>query len=360
VTPDELSTCLGAVKLDTAVLFPCTDEWCTAVAALPDRTAARFPSSTAPAETLATFLDKWRFAECLRELGVPHPATVCIGSIEDAEALPDALFQGAFLKPRNSQTFSRRFKAKGMAVDGRRQALEAVRSVLDAGCSVMLQEYIPGPPTEHLFVDGFVDRQGRMSWLARRRLRMHPPRFGNSSLTESIAPDEAASAVASLTRVFAATAFRGLFDAEFKRDPRDGRFTLIEVNPRAWWQLAFAEHCGLPVCAMAYEDALGRSVDPVTAYRVGVRGLILSQDVQAFLHHRREDRMSAASWLRSCLGAHELVFAWNDPLPAVAQWLAGLRAPRRDVRPTAARSSGTRPPARKATLSWSRRESSIL
>ena len=40
--------------------------------------------------------------------------------------------------------------------------------------------------------------------------------------------------------------FNGLFDAEFKKDPRDGNFKLIEINARSWWQNSFPTKFPIP------------------------------------------------------------------------------------------------------------------
>ena len=62
-------------------------------------------------------------------------------------------------------------RAIALALDARRRGLD-----------VMLQEYIPGPPTCHYMVEGFVDRIGRpVARFVRQRLRMFPPDFGDST-----------------------------------------------------------------------------------------------------------------------------------------------------------------------------------
>ena len=65
----------------------------------------------------------------------------------------------------------------------------------------------------------------------------------------------------------AQSSYRGIFSAEFKRDPRDGLFKLLEVNARPWWFVDFAVRCGVDVCRMAYDDALGREVPPLDTLR---------------------------------------------------------------------------------------------
>jgi D-aspartate ligase len=215
--------------------------------------------------------------------------------------------------------------------------------VVEAGHEVVLQELIPGPPEAHVFLDGYVDRQGGM-WgcLARRRPRMFPPPFGNSTLSETTPREEVAPAIESLRRLFAALGVRGLFDAEFKRDERDGAFKVIEVNGRPWWQLALAGASGLDVVGAAYRDAAGLPL-PAAEYRVGCRWVHPVPDVRAWLAARgnpgRLGRFPLREWVTAEANA---VWAPDDPLPALEE-LATV--PRGALKLGLRRMLGNRPPA---------------
>jgi predicted ATP-grasp superfamily ATP-dependent carboligase len=193
---------------------------------------------------------------------------------------------------------------------------------------MMLQEYIPGPPTNHYFIDGFVDRQGSIKALfARQRLRMSPPDFGNSTLMISIPISHTEQATATLASLFSDISYRGIFSAEFKRDERNGVFNLIEVNARPWWYVEFAARCGVDVCAMAVHDALGQPVETVTRYRVGRRCVFPYYDLDAVRAERSAGRLSLGQWARSWIGAYQPVFRWTDPRPALGEigMLLGIR-----------------------------------
>ena len=188
----------------------------------------------------------------------------------------------------------------------------------DDGVEFLLQEYVPGPPTSHVFLDGYVDRSGAIrACLARRRLRMHPQMFGNSTLSVTIPLDEVGDAYASLRRLFEGVGFVGLFDAEFKQDARDGRFRILEVNARPWWQLALAGASGLDVCTMAYLDALGEPLPRVEGYRLGTTWVHPVPDLQAWWSARRHRSRAGGLPLRAWFGGANAVFGWDDPKPAL-------------------------------------------
>ena len=310
--PDDLAAMLRWLPWEKAVLVPCSDEWLRAVSRLPKHLADQFPSSIASASVVDTMTDKWRFAQLLRRVGTPHPETLLIDSYEQIKRTPAEQLVGKVLKPLFSPEFGRKHGVKGFVIREKSQALHFGEQI---DYPILLQQYIPGPPTANIFIDGFADRNGQVcARFARRRLRMYPPRLGNSSFLVSIALNDVEPAVQALDRLLSSVLYRGIFSAEFKYDMRDSRFKILEVNARPWWFVEFASHCGVNVCKMAYDDALGLPVRPVTRYAVGKKCILLPSDFGAFRYH---SDLGFWSWVRSWAGSHGSLFTWNDPVPAV-------------------------------------------
>lgn len=315
IQPSDLSSWLENLDMDSAVLLPCADDWLAATAALPPQMARRFPSSVASSPVVETMLDKWSFAHLLEKLQLPHPRTLLLNSSEEMEALSDSAFQETILKPMCSVTFSSQYGVKGFLIRGRDEARQAMQQV---PFPIMLQEFVPGPPTSGYFVEGFIDRHGRTCALfARRRLRMYPLPLGNSTLMESVPLDEVAGAVAPLQHLLEAVSYRGVFSAEFKYDRRDGFFKMLEINARPWWYIEVPADAGIDICRMAYLDALGLEVEPARAYQAGQRFGNLFPDLRAWHDLRKAGGASFWSWLRSWRGVHSTPFAWHDPVPAL-------------------------------------------
>jgi predicted ATP-grasp superfamily ATP-dependent carboligase len=280
----------------------------------------RYPASVAPLEAVDTLVDKSRFRATLERLGLPQPRTHDLSSLEDLERVSDDLLASSFLKPVGSQEFFARFGVKAFMTTGRPDARAKLATCIGEGFEMMLQEYIPGPPINHYFIDGFVDRDGVCrARFARQRLRMSPPDFGNSTLMISVPLPDVAEAADTLDALFADICYRGIFSAEFKRDERDGQFKLIEVNARPWWYVEFAARCGVSVCELAVQDALGRKVDTIARYEVGRVCVYPYYDREAVRVERAAGRLSARDWMRSWVGPYQPVFRWSDPLPAAGE-----------------------------------------
>jgi predicted ATP-grasp superfamily ATP-dependent carboligase len=149
--------------------------------------------------------------------------------------------------------------------------------------------------------------------------------MGNSSCSVSIALSEVAEACRGLDRLLAGLGYRGIFRAEFKRDPRDGVDRLLEINARPWWYIGFAAECGFNAAAMAHRDALGLEVPEVTTYRVGRRCVYRRIDLKACFRDYRQGELGlwglATEWLRGS----SPIFKWTDPGPGLAAMAGSAR-----------------------------------
>jgi predicted ATP-grasp superfamily ATP-dependent carboligase len=318
----DLGTWLSHAPLERAVLIPCSDHWVSIVARLPDHFEGRFPASVPQPDALEAALDKSRFAALLARLRIAHPRTWPVATVTDLEALPGDAFTNAFLKPRDSQAFFARYGVKGFWVKNPDEAARRLGELKGAGLSVQLQEYVPGPPTSHVFIDGFADRTGTVrALLARRRLRMFPTDFGNSTSMVTIPLREAEGAVDAVCALVEALGFRGVFSVEFKQSAADGRWHALEMNARPWWYVDYAARAGIDVIRLLWLDAQELPVDDLGDYQIGRRCVYPYYDLFAV----RAGGGGVGTWLASLPGADQPVFRLSDPGPSWREARAFLR-----------------------------------
>jgi D-aspartate ligase len=317
---DGLARLLDDLPLERAVILPCSDHWTLQAARLDPCVTARFPTGMPAAPAVETFLDKGRFAAALADAAVPHPFTAMVGAPLDPATVPRGPSAGFFLKPRDSEGFFRRFGVKAFRLATPDEALERASALGCADRPMMIQEYIPGPASNHYFVDGFIAPDGSLAAaFARRRVRMYPSDFGNSTCQISVPAAEVRDATAGLERLTARVGYRGIFSAEFKRDDRDGLFKILEVNVRPWWYVEFAARSGVDVCSLAYRSALGLPIEPVHQVRVGRRCVYAYYDFARCRELLIRRELTVREWARSWLGADFPLFRLSDPLPGAVE-----------------------------------------
>ena len=190
----------------------------------------------------------------------------------------------------------------------------------------LVQEYIRGDDTCIYSFHTYLDEAGRsLGSYVGRKLRTYPRDTGVSTYLELV--DEPALPPLGL-ELLRSLGLRGPVKIDFKRDPKTGRFLVLELNPRfnLWNYLGAA--CGVNLLRLAYEDLVGGSAAPAVLRRHDVRWLSLENDLRAFVRDYHHDGdLSWLGWLGSL--SHRKVydtFAWDDPLPAVMSSLRYGRA----------------------------------
>ena len=315
---DALAGFLQALPVPRAVLIPCSDQWALAVAGLPAETRQRFPASVAARETVEQCVDKDRFRALVDRLDIPRPRTVLIREPADLDRATDDDLANGFLKPTESHRHNRRFGTKGFFVRSRDAARRLVEEASAAGITFMLQEWIPGDMSKTFLIDGFVDREGTITaMVARRRVRMDPPRLANTCSDVTIPVSDVSDCLPALRTLLAAVDYRGIFNVEFKLDERDGRFKIIELNPRPFWLIGHIARAGVDLPWMSYLDAQELPVPAAAPYQVGRYGLYEIPDAtaiaRAWSSFRRPEGPVLEPWLRG----DRALFWWSDPLPAL-------------------------------------------
>ena len=125
----------------------------------------------------------------------------------------------------------------------------------------MVQDLIPGGDGELYSLGAYLNEALEpLGLFCGRKVRQTPPGIGTARLAEAVWVQEVVDAGVELMR---ALGCNGLAQVEYKRDPRDGRFKLMEINPRLWQWHSLATACGVDLTLIAYRDQTGEHVEPV-------------------------------------------------------------------------------------------------
>jgi D-aspartate ligase len=303
--------------LDGWTLFASSDESAAFVAQHHRELGARFRLTTPPWAVTRYAYDKRLTYPLAESLGLDVPQTWYPQSRDDVAAL--ACDFPVVLKPAVKDGFNRLTAAKAWRVDTRAELLarydEACTFVDPA--TLMVQELIPGGGSEQLSYAALCDGGRPLAALTARRTRQYPMDFGRASTyVETVdLPEAAEPARALLERI----GYTGLVEVEFKRDARDGRCKLLDVNPRVWGWHTLCARAGIDFTYLAWQLAHGEAV-PASTARSGVRWSRLSTDLPTAVKEIRRGRLSVRAYLRSLRGPREhAIFARDDPLPGLLE-----------------------------------------
>lgn len=261
--------------------------------------------------------DKNLTYQMAERLGIDVPKRYRPASLDEVRRL-DCQFP-VILKPashheRNAFTLAKAWVANDRAtlIERYRQAAEAVPSG-----DIVLQEMIPGNGHAQ-FSYAAVWHDGRpLGALVALRTRQYPINVGyTSSFVETV---DNPTIVEAATLFLSEIKYSGPVEVEFKFDARDGKYKILDVNPRIWAWVGIGDAAGIDFPALLYRATLDERVMPAPA-RPDAAWVYMSRDVAAAAHEMLIGRLSAGRYF-SGYRKHlsYAVFATDDLLPFLAE-----------------------------------------
>jgi D-aspartate ligase len=232
-------------------VFPTHDEPLNAIARGAGRLGERFRYPFPPWEVLQRIQSKRSQLEAAEAAGIPVPRWATRSEAADELGYP------VLVKPSSTEGFKRRFGRQAFRCETRAEVEDAFSEA--AEYEPLVQELIPGGDDELYTLGSYLDRDGEpLGLFCGRKLRQTPPGVGTCRVGEAVWVDEVVDQGLKFLRALGPV---GLSQVEFKRDPRDGSYRLMEINPRLWQWHGLAAACGVDFPRIAYEDLVGEKPD---------------------------------------------------------------------------------------------------
>ena len=302
-------------QLDQWVLFPTSDESAALLSKFHAELSRRFRVSTPNWNVLRWAYDKRLTYRLAAEERVDYPSTILPGTEADLEGVSFPF--PAVLKPATHASINRFTTEKAWPAANREELLARYREARDLipPDLILVQERIPGGGEAQFSYAALCCDGQPIASLTARRTRQYPIDFGySSSFVETLDVPEI---VAPSRRLLAAIRYTGLVEVEYKRDARDGRYKLLDINPRLWTWSPLGGRAGVDFPYLLWQMMVGRPVPEQTG-RTGVRWIRMCTDVPAAIHEMLRGRMSLGTYLRSLRGPVKFaLMAADDPLPGL-------------------------------------------
>jgi predicted ATP-grasp superfamily ATP-dependent carboligase len=182
---------------------------------------------------------------------------------------------------------------------------------------LMVQEVITGPERDIAVAACAIGSRGQvLGVFTARKRRQFPYYYGSASCcTSEWMPEIADLSLELLARM----EFRGVCGTEFKRDSRNGRWILIEINPRPTLWFDLARVAGVNLIEAAYRELAGQPLPPLGRQRDGLEWRYLARDwvtCARYWMRRDADAPRLSEILR--LPASEAIGSRLDPRATVA------------------------------------------
>jgi D-aspartate ligase len=276
-----------------------------------------------PHAALEAIVNKASLYEMARANGIAHPRFHVVRAAHDVELAIESLETPCYVKPALAHEWRRFRRGKLVRADSPQELRRALQDFIEIGVAAIPIEIIPGSDSEVYSVSTYIDRQGQpVGWRTKRKLRQFPLYAGDGCAQEIC--DEPEVAELGL-RLLAVAGHRGPATVEFRKDARNGRFVLIEVNARTILAQGMITHSGFDVPLIAYHDARGLPQPSPQPVRY-VRWVFFGPDYRAGRKLAKAGRLTLSEWLHSLIPCRSFAyFAADDLMPFLARLVLWLR-----------------------------------
>jgi predicted ATP-grasp superfamily ATP-dependent carboligase len=301
-----------------AVLLAIDDLAAVTVSDHQERLAEYFTLPANPAGLQRRLASKRALWELCQALDLPAPESSF--PVNEEELLKHVAATGYPVVLKRAETWfpSRDPAAPSVAIARTEEQLLAAyaRMESDVAPQVMVQEYIPGEPDSVWMFNGYFGAGGTpLLAITGQKLRQRGPRTGPTTLGIVRTNDEVVKLAG---RLLGELGYRGIVDMGFRYDARDGRYKLLDVNPRlgSTFRL-FVSVDGLDVVRAMHRD-LSQQPVPQSRAEEGRIWIDERSDLATAARMERDGSLTLSAWARSLRGIDEAAWwAADDPRPFV-------------------------------------------
>lgn len=313
---------------EKAVLIPAADIYVAAIGRHAKVLGEHFIFSEKGAILQAALTTKEKQYALAREYGLPSPRSAYIETLDDLEKFCAEARFPVLLKPRSHrewQSLPKENPLQGLKTVSSKTCEELIANYSKVQALVpqaVVQEEIVGPDSaKYCYLSVYAQDGHRLGACVVQELRAYPLLYGCATLVEPVVDDE----IDRVCNTFLiSVGFIGMCEIELKRDTRDGRLLLIEVNPRFSGTGDCARYTGVEVGYIHYLDLIGQTPAPVGPSRFGFHHVMLVADLTAFPIYLSQGLVGWRQWFKSLRGPIEFFdFDIKDfPNARLASWRA--------------------------------------
>ncbi len=268
-------------------------------------------------DTIPSVLDKEEQYCAARKVGIPTPSTYIVRNIAEVEDSINASSFPVLIKPtkrenQDTEVFRNIFLTNYSDYE---ENLTLLKRAFQKQISLMVSDYIPGDDDNIYAYVAYRNKEGIIvnEWVG-KKISQYPKNFGVFSTATNSAPPIIATygrALLNEINLF------GINEPEFKFDPRDGKYKLMEINLRSMMWHRLGNRSGVTLHYTQYLDAQGITPPPQ-------RQNLNRSTKLVYLKHELLNLITERNYFKTFAGnlfpIKDVSFAvwnWRDPLPAI-------------------------------------------
>jgi len=249
-----------------------------------------------------------------KELDICIPEVYKAKNLNALKQISKNIRYPCIIKP-SSHIMNKYFEKKVIVIKSRKNLVDIYNKFLKCELYPLIQENIPGPPTSLYSMCSALDFDNNpIGIFTGRKIRQIPYDHGVCTISESVWVPELFKIGYKLLKEIK---YVGISQIEFKLDPRDEEYKLLEINPRPWYWISLATICGVNLPYLLVRMFEGDHPSP-SIFREGVKWHYLSSDIallgtQIF---KKNPLFAYSDFIKSCMGPRTFaILSLNDLNP---------------------------------------------
>lgn len=302
-----------ANQFEGSILIPTIDTTLTVVSRHKNLLEQYFIVACTDWEITKLYIEKQKTYALAEQVGVPVPKTISPQSVDDVIRFSETIQYPCLVKPSQGHLYFDMFRRKMVKAYDQDQLIVAYHQAINAGFDVMIQEYIPGDPTQGANYNSYSSNDEVLVEFTAQKIRNAPPDTGSpcalisKQIPEVIEPGR---------KILKAMGFYGYACTEFKRDPRDGIYKLMEVNGRHNLSTLLAVYCGINFPLIHYNHLVLGDLPSAHDFQTNTYWIDIFRDINYCPKYLRNKKYSLAQFIKPYLRPHvNAIFDKNDLKP---------------------------------------------
>lgn len=297
------------------VVIPCDDGTLAAVGHHQQALSAYHLVACPDWNVVRSAIDKPYTYQLAESLGIPLPKTAIPKDLHEVQEYCRIAHFPCLVKPRQSHIYFEKFRKKMVKAFDVDTLMQAYHEAASAGIEVMLQEYIEGPDTAGINFNSYFWDGRPLAEFTAQKVRLSPPDSGVPSVVISKEIPEVVEAGRKLLKAFD---YRGYSCMEFKQDPHDGIYKLMEINARHNRSSLLAVRCGINFPWVEYQHRLWREIPHTNGYRKDIYWIDMTRDLATMGKYIKRGEFSLWGQVKPYLRPNVFaVLSLKDPVPFI-------------------------------------------
>jgi len=325
----------GKTLSQKGMLIPTNDEWLFPISRNQKKLEDFFVFPMSNNEIIEYCSDKTKLYSFAEKHGIPHPKTFIIKGISEIENIKEEIIYPCILKPTITVGYIEKMNInkRVFKLENENELDNIIYQIKEAklhNIPHVLQEYIPGNVESLYTITTYSNKENEIiAYSTGHKLRQSPPNAG-TIVSGKVVPEPILYELAK--KIIKNIGFYGIANTEFKKDTRDGKFKLIEINPRPgkWNYSVMATGINMPYIAL--QEAKGIMQEAIKPSSKKIIWIVLIEDFiySLFLFKKKgfkEYSLSFSQWYKSIKGKKVYpIFSIKDIKPFIYYIISLLKS----------------------------------